>query len=458
MISEPVLNELTDILGPQRCLHRKEDLITFSYDAHTDESLPDAVLFPGSTAEVSKILQLAGEHGLPVTARGAGTSICGAPIPLAHGLVLSFTKMDSILEVDTRNRYAVVQPGVVNADLQKALAPEGFFYPPDPASLSVSTIGGNVAQNAGGPRCLKYGVTSDYILGLEAVLANGQVLRCGSKNVKDVTGYDLKSLFCGSEGTLGIVTEITLRVVPLPEAHRTILAIFSDLENTANTVADIIGAGILPAAMELMDRVVINAVEDSAGIGLPREAEGLLLIEVDGIDEAVEKEMERIVSKARANGAVEVQEARTQTDRNQLWTARRSAYGVFARLAPNCIVEDATVPVSNVPAMIRGMREIFDRYQLQVGILAHAGDGNMHPLISTDLRNQEEFHRVEQAIREVFELAIQLQGTLTGEHGIGTAKLDFLPLMQDKTMQAVNAAIKKKLDPKGILNPGKFVS
>jgi glycolate oxidase len=456
MISDTILNILTSILGPQRCLHRKEDLITFSYDAHTDESLPDAVLFPTTTHEVSQILALADEHNIPVTARGAGTSICGAPIPLHHGLVLSFTKMDSILEVDTKNRYAVVQPGVANADLQKALALEGFFYPPDPASLSVSTIGGNVAQNAGGPRCLKYGVTNDYILGLEVVLANGRGLRCGSKNVKDVTGYNLKSLFCGSEGTLGIVTEITVRVVPLPEAHRTILAIFNDLENTANTVSDIIGSGILPAAMELMDKVVINAVEDSAGIGLPREAEGLLLIEVDGIDEAVEKEMERIVAKAKTNGAVEVQEARTQAESDQLWTARRSAYGVFARLAPHCIVEDATVPVSNVPAMIRGMREIFDRHQLKVGILAHAGDGNMHPLISTDQRNQDEQKRVDKAIREVFELAVRLQGTLTGEHGIGTAKLDFLPLVQDETIKSVNAAIKKGLDPKGILNPGKF--
>ena len=457
MIAKSVHAELAEIVGREQYKTAPEDLISFSFDAHTDESLPEAVLFPRDVEQVSRILSIAHREGIAVTARGAGTSICGAPIPARHGLVLVLTQMNTILEINTRDRYAIAQPGVVNAELQKALAPEGFFYPPDPASLSVSTLGGNVAQNAGGPRCLKYGVTRDYLLGLEAVLADGRILRSGSRNVKDVTGYDLTSLFCGAEGTLGIVTEMILRVLPVPEAQRTILAVYNDLDNTANTVADIIGSGILPASMELMDRVVINAVEDSAGIGLPRQAEGLLLIDVDGMEAAVDKEMERISRKASKNGAIEVRAARTGAERSDLWTARRSAYGVFARMAPNCIVEDATVPVSNVPAMIRGMREIFDRYQLRVGILAHAGDGNMHPLISTDMRDTEEWSRVEQAIREVFELAVDLQGTLSGEHGLGTAKAGFLPLFQNEATREVMNAIKGALDPKGILNPGKFV-
>ncbi|MDZ7760383.1 MAG: FAD-linked oxidase C-terminal domain-containing protein [Desulfovermiculus sp.] len=456
-ISENTRSELAHVVGRENCRDTIEDRISFSFDAHTDESLPDVVLFPQTGEQIAEIMCIAHREVIPVTARGAGTSICGAPIPVCQGVVLVLTKMNKILEVNTKDRYAIVQPGVVNADLQKVLSEEGFFFPPDPASLSVSTLGGNVAQNAGGPRGLKYGVTRDYLLGLESVLADGRIIRCGSRNVKDVTGYDVTRLFCGAEGTLGIVTEITLRVVPLPEAQRTVLAVYNDLDNTAQTVSDIIGSGILPAGMELMDRVVVNAVEDSAGIGLPREAEGLLLIDVDGMEEAVDREMERIVAKAKANGAVEVKHARTPADREELWTARRSAYGVFARMAPNCIVEDATVPVSNVPAMIRGMREIFDRYELRVGILAHAGDGNMHPLISTDIRDKEEWARVEQAIREVFELAVSLQGTLSGEHGIGTAKTAFLPLFQDEPTRSVMMQIKKALDPLGILNPGKFV-
>jgi glycolate oxidase len=457
MITDRVKKDLKTIVGPKGFIDAPEDLLAYSYDAFVEEMTPALVLLPESTAEVSAIMAIADREGIPVTARGAGTSICGAPVPIRKGIVLSLTRMDRILEVSTPDRYCIVQPGVVNGDLQARLAKDGFFYPPDPGSYMASTIGGNVAQNAGGPRCLKYGVTVDYVLSLEVVLASGEVIRFGSRNVKDVTGYRLSSLFCGSEGTLGIVTEITLRVVPLPEATRTILAVYNDLDATAATVADIIGSGILPAALELMDKTVVNAVEDSAAIGLPRHAEGLLLIEVDGVEEAVEKEMGTIVEKAHAHGAQEVIEARTAAERDKLWTARRSAYGVFARLAPDCIVEDATVPVSHVPDMIRHIREIADRYRLRVGILAHAGDGNMHPLIATDTRDKEEWQRVEAANREIFELAMKYGGTLSGEHGIGLAKVDYLPMALDDATQSFMAKIKQCVDPKGILNPGKFV-
>ena len=457
MLSETVKKELKAIVGPKRFIDTPEALEAYAYDAFVEEMTPDLVLLPETTAEVAAITTIANRERIPLTARGAGTSICGAPVPIKKGIVLSLSRMDRIIEVNTPDRYCIVQPGVVNGDLQARLAKEGFFYPPDPGSYMASTIGGNVAQNAGGPRCLKYGVTVDYVLSMEVVLATGEVIRFGSRNVKDVTGYRLQGLFCGSEGTLGIATEITLRVVPLPEATRTIMAVYNDLDATAATVSDIIGSGILPAALELMDKTVVNAVEDSANIGLPRHAEGMLLVEVDGVEEAVEKQMQTIVDKARTHGATEVIEARTAAERDDLWTARRSAYGVFARLSPDCIVEDATVPVSHVPDMIRHIREIAERYRLRIGILAHAGDGNMHPLIATDTRDKEEWQRVEAAGREIFELAIKYNGTLSGEHGIGLAKIDYLPMAMDDASRDFMARIKRCIDPNGILNPGKFV-
>lgn len=457
MLNETIKKELKAIVGVTGFIDDPESLAAYAYDAFVVETTPDLVLLPESTSMVSAIMVVAHREGIPVTARGAGTSLCGATVPVRRGITLSLTRMDRILEVNTRDRYCIVQPGVVNGDLQARLALEGCFYPPDPGSYMVSTIGGNVAQNAGGPRCLKYGVTVDYVLSMEVVLANGEVIRFGSRNVKDVTGYRLSGLFCGSAGTLGIVTEITLRVVRLPEATRTILAVYDDLDATAATVSDIIGSGILPAALELMDKTVVTAVEESAAIGLPLDAEGLLLIEVDGMEESVERQMRLIVEKAKAHGAREINEARTAAERDKLWTARRSIYGVFARLAPDCIVEDATVPVSRVPEMIRRIRQIADRHRLRLGILAHAGDGNMHPMIATDSRKKDEWLRVKAAIREIFELAMEFNGTLSGEHGIGLAKREYLPLALNDDTRSFMARIKRCVDPKGILNPGKFV-
>jgi glycolate oxidase len=352
MIGLEIRNQLKEILEKDRVLEKPEELACYSYDAYFEEAMPDMVLLPCTTEEVSRIMKICSSHGIPVTARGAGTSVCGASIPAKHGIVLCFSKMNKIIETNTPDRYVVVQPGVVNADLQKALEPFNFFYPPDPGSMSISTIGGNVAQIAGGPRCLKYGVTADYILGMEVVLASGKIIKFGSRNVKDVTGYRFSGLFCGSEGTLGITTEIILRVVPLPETIKTILVTFDDLDNTAKSVSDIIGAGILPAAMELLDEMTINAIEDSAGLGLPRQAAGTLLIELDGVKEACEKEMKAIIEKVKANGATSIEEAKSDTEREQLWTARRSAYGVFAKLSPDIFSEDVTVPASKTPLMI----------------------------------------------------------------------------------------------------------
>ncbi len=457
MLDIQIKNQFINILGKDRYLDRIEELACYAYDAFVVEALPDAVLFPETTAEVSELLKIASRYKIPVTGRGAGTSLCGASIPIRQGVVLCFSKMDKIIEVNTRDRYIIVQPGVVNADIQKALLPFRFFYPPDPASMNTSTIGGNIAMNAGGPRCLKYGVTVDYVLGMEVVLASGDIVRFGSRNVKDVTGYRLSSLFCGSEGTMGITTEAILKVVPLPEATRTLMVTFDNLDNTAKSVTDIIGSGIIPVAMELMDKLTLNAIEDSANLGLDRNAQGSLLIEIDGVKEACEKEMNKVIEKVRQNGAIHIQEARSDIERENLWTARRSAYGVFAKLAPDIVTEDVTVPVSQVPLMIRQIIEITDKYGLKVGVLAHAGDGNMHPMIPADKEDKAEWEKVKSAFSEIFQAAAELGGTLSGEHGIGLAKAQFLPLVMNKDSIDFMKKIKRVIDPDLILNPGKFV-
>lgn len=457
MLDQKIIDELRNCVDNDRLFDQPEALSSYSYDSFNEEAMPDVVIFPKTATEVSRILKICSFHKIPVTARGAGTNICGASIPVENGVVLSFSKMDQIIEIKPKDRYIIVEPGVVNLDVQKALAPYGFFYPPDPGSMHMSTIGGNVAQNAGGPRCLKYGVTVDFVLGMEVVLSSGKIVTFGSTNVKDVTGYRFSSLFCGSEGTLGIVTRIILRVVPIPETVRTILVTFDDLDNTANSVSDIIGAGIVPVAMELLDKTTLNIIEDAAKIGLPREAEGTLLIEIDGVEEACEKEAGKIFEKLKANHAVTIEEAKTPEERDKLWTARRSAHGVFAKLAPDILIEDVTVPVSKVPEMVRKIREITDRYGLKAGILAHAGDGNMHPMIPGDVNDSQQWARVEKAVEEIVTAAVKLNGTLSGEHGIGLAKTQFLPLVMDKDSVELMSVIKQAMDPDHILNPGKFV-
>jgi glycolate oxidase len=457
MLDIQVKNQLIKIVGPDRYLDRLEEITCYSYDAFVVEAFPDAVIFPETTAEVSELLKIASRYKIPVTGRGAGTGLCGASIPIRQGIVLCLSKMDNIIEVNTRDRYIIVQPGVVNADVQKALLPFRFFYPPDPGSMNTSTIGGNIAMNAGGPRCLKYGVTVDYVLGMEVVLASGDIVRFGSRNVKDVTGYKLSSLFCGSEGTMGIITEAILKVVPLPETVRTLMVTFDNLDNTAKSVTDIIGSGIMPVALELMDKLTLNTIEDAANLGLDRKAEGSLLIEIDGVKEACEKEMSRVIEKVRENGAIHIQEAASDIEREKLWTARRSAYGVFAKLAPDIVTEDVTVPVSKIPLMIRQVIEITDKYGLRVGVVAHAGDGNMHPMIPSNKEDKEEWEKVKSAFSEIFQAASKLGGTLSGEHGIGLAKAEFLPLVMNKDTIDFMKKIKKAIDPDLILNPGKFV-
>lgn len=456
-MEDGVKRELMEIVGPERATDRPEDLVAYSFDPHREEHRPDLVLYPLSTEEVSAAMKVAHREEFPVTPRGSGTNLAGETVPIRGGLVLAMSRMDKILQIDGDNRVARVQPGVINFDFQQEVEKHGLMYPPDPSSWKAATMGGNVGSNAGGPRTLKYGVTRDYLLGLTVVLANGDVLKTGGLAIKNVTGYDLTRLICGSEGTLGIVTEIIVRLVPKPKASRTLMGVFPRLEESSNAVAAVIGAGIVPAGVELMDKVVIGAVEADAKLGLPTDVDAILLIEVDGDPESLDLQVEKIRKILDEHGASDVSIARNAEDAERLWTARRSAVSAMARLRPGTALEDATVPVSKLTTMIRKTLEIAGRHNVQVGVLAHAGDGNLHPLVLFDQRDQDEVRRVEAATEEIFRAALALGGTLSGEHGIGMAKARFLSMELDDVAMSVTRGIKQSLDPKGILNPGKFV-
>lgn len=449
--------EFRSIVGHEWFLDTPEDLATYSYDGFLPEFTPYAVLVPESTDEISKIMKTANREKINIIPRGAGTNISGASVAREGGIILAFHRMNRILEIDPESMCAVVQPGVVNADLQKEVARHGLMYPPDPASMFVATIGGNVALNAGGPRGVKYGVTRDYLLGLEVVLPSGEVIRTGGKTLKNVSGFDLTRLLCGSEGTLGIFTEITLRLIPMPPAKSTLQAVFADLDDAATTVSAIIGSGIVPTTLELIDKVVLDVIRDYGGAQFSEGAEALLLIEVDGEGSVVEEQGARIEKFCMQRGAVQVERATSPEEAEKLWQARRSAFGSVASLRPNCIVEDATVPVRRLPEIIRKIVELAEKYQLKIGVLAHAGDGNLHPLIMTDLRDKEEMARIEKALQEMYETAIAMGGTLSGEHGIGIAKDRFMPLEFSETSLNLMRGIKRVFDPNNILNPGSFL-
>jgi glycolate oxidase len=457
MLSKEVKNELKGIVGVDRYLDEKEDLLIYSYDAFMVKSQPEVVLFPVTTEEVSKIMIVATREKIPVTPRGAATNLTGGSVPTRGGIALTFTKMNKILDIDKGNRVAVVQPGVVNMDFQKELAKYGLYYPPDPGSMAVTTMGGNVAENAGGPRAVKYGVTKDYLLGMEVVLASGQVLRTGGKTIKNVTGYNLTQLFCGSEGTLGLITEIILKLIPLPEAKRTLQAAYQNLGDAGKTVLKVLEMGILPVALELLDKTFINIIEDYTHIGLPRGAEALLLIEVDGPEAGVIDQADRLTKLCQEMGAHEIKLAKTAAENDEIWRARRSAYGAEARLRPTAIAEDCTVPVTKLVTMFHEVGKIAQKYNLLIPIVAHAGDGNLHPQILTDIREKEEMERVVKAIDEISMKAVELGGTLTGEHGIGIAKRDILSFEIGDAAMEITRNLKRVFDPLNILNPDKVV-
>ena len=428
MLERAVLEELVRITAEDRVLAAKADLETYSYDAtaNVPRRIPDVVVMPASTEEVQKVVNLARENRIAIYPRGAGTNLSGGAIPVRQGIVLSFQRMNKILEIDAENLTATVQPGLVIQELNDAVAPFGLIYPPDPGTVTTATMGGSVAENSGGLRGLKYGVTKHYVMGLEVVLANGERVRFGGKTVKNVTAYDFSNLFVGSEGTLGIIVEIICKLVPAPKYRRAMLATFDKLEDAGNTVAGIIKAQVIPATLEIMDNQTITAVENSVHVGLPMEAQALLLIEVDGMAEVVvEQEAQAVMEVVRQNhGALRV--AASEAERDKLWSARRAALPALASLNNTVVLEDATVPRSRITDMLVACARIARKYRLALGTFGHAGDGNLHPTIMADKNNPDEMARVEKAVDEIFETALKFGGTLSGEHGIGIAKMKYL--------------------------------
>ncbi|TAK34883.1 MAG: FAD-binding protein [Chloroflexota bacterium] len=451
-----LLSRLADIVGERHLLSEREDLYCYGYDGTAQHALPDAVVLPANTRQVAEVLKLANARHVPVVPRGAGTNLSGGTVPIQGGIVLALTRLDQLLEIDRANLTATVQPGLVTAKLHEAVERQGLFYPPDPASYSVSTLGGNVAEGAGGPHCFKYGTTKDYVLGLEVVLASGDVLRTGGKTVKNVSGYDLTHLFVGSEGTLGVVTEITVRLIPLPEERHTMLAVFDTLEDAARLVSNIVAARIVPVTLELMDEVVLRVAEASHPIGLPLDAEAALLIEVDGNREEARHQLERVSQILDSSGARQVRVARTPAEVDELWSARRAVSASLSRLCAVKISEDATVPRAAVPEMVRRIKALAREHRIEVAVFGHAGDGNLHPAALLQDRTPQEMERADRFFADIFRAALELGGTLTGEHGIGVFKARFLSLQHGAAGVAAMKAIKAALDPNGILNPGKI--
>lgn len=456
-LSNDTLARLKEIVGPAHVQTAREDLVAYSFDGTAAlQQLPGCVVFAASTEAVAAVLRLANATKTPVVTRGSGTSLSGGSLPVADGIVLCLTQMNRILELDRANLTILAEAGVTTAAIAQAAAAADLFYPPDPGSMSISTIGGNVAENSGGLRGLKYGVTRNYVMGLEVVLPGGEVFWTGNKCVKDVAGYSLRDLFIGSEGTLGVITKILLRLVPKPATKQTMLATFAQMEAAAQCVSDIIAARIIPCTLEFLDATTIRCVEDYAKIGLPLDCEALLLMETDGHPAAVAEEARQMELFARKAGALEIRVARNETEANQLATARRGAFSAVARVSPTTILEDATVPRSALAQMIRFVTRTAEKYRLRVATFGHMGDGNLHPTFLTDERNAEEMRRVEQAFKEIFDEAIRLGGTITGEHGVGVAKKNFLEPFAGPVSMRLMREFRKILDPHQILNPGKM--
>ena len=456
-LDQSTLDKLQSIVGSDNVLTAREDLIPYAFDGTAAmKEMPGCVVFALSTDEISAVLKLANDTGTPVVTRGSGTGLSGGSVPSGDCIVLCTVKMERILEVDAANLTMTVEPGVTTIQIAEAAEKAGLFYPPDPGSMKNSTIGGNVAENSGGLRGLKYGVTRNYVMGLEVVLPDGEVMWLGNKCVKDVAGFSLKDVMIGSEGTLGVITKVLLKLIPKPAAKKTMVATFDAMDHAAQTVSDIIAAQIIPCTLEFLDRTTIHCVEDFAKVGLPLDCEALLLMETDGHPAAVAEEAGKMEELARANGAKEVRVAKDAAEAAQLATARRSAFSALARLAPTTILEDATVPRSELAHMIRFVAEVAKKHELKIGTFGHMGDGNLHPTFLTDERSEDEMRRVHEAFDEIFEEAIRLGGTITGEHGIGLAKKEFLPKFAGKAQMRVMRELRTALDPKGILNPGKM--
>jgi len=447
---------LAAIVGDAHVLTTPEDVIAYGFDGTFFANTPPLVVLPGSTAEIAAIHRLANERRIALTPRAMGSGLSGGSVPLAGSIVLGIARLNRILAIDPIDRVAVVQAGVITATLQAAVEKIGLFYPPDPSSLRQSAIGGNVAENAGGARCLKYGVTNDYVLALEVVLPDGTVIRTGGRSVKNVTGYNLRALFTGAEGTLGTITEVTLRLLSKPRFARTAMAIFDRIDDATTSVNAVLASGVLPTSIELIDDVTARCIEANTPIGLPLDAQAVLLFGTDGNDErVVDADTAAIAATAQQCGAREIRVAADAAESERMWNARRAISPSLARRRPNKLGEDIAIPRSAIPEMARRVRAIAATYRLEIPLFGHIGDGNLHPNILCDRRDAEEMQRVTQAARAIFEAAVELGGTLSGEHGIGLLKKQFMELDLGRDAIALMRRIKDAIDPNGIMNPGK---
>jgi glycolate oxidase len=457
MMDKNSIAKLEKMIGKDGVLSTPEDLAVYGYDGTFEDHRPDIVVLPRTTEQVSEVVNWAAMKQLPLVTRGMGSGLTAASVPFEGGIVLAMTRMNHILEIDHENSIAHAEAGVVTADLQAAVESMGFFYPPDPSSIRHSTIGGNIACNAGGPRCLKYGVTGDYVLGLTVVLADGSILHTGSRCIKDVVGYDMTALITGSEGTLGVITEAMLRLIAMPKFTRTALVEFPVLGNACRAVNAILAAGIVPATLELMDETATECVEEALHLGLPLDVEAILLIESDGTNEAlVLQEIDAAAKICVETGARQVIVAKNESERASLWQARRSVSPALARKAPNKLGEDITVPRSAIPEAIRRLKVISAKFGLPIVIFGHAGDGNLHPNILFDRRDPEQWKKVEQIVAEEFSMALELGGTLSGEHGVGALKRPYMQQALGQAALEIQKRIKATMDPLNILNPGKI--
>ena len=456
-LNTSTIDSLAAIVGRNAVLVQAEDLIPYSFDGTAAlKHRPEAVVFPRSATQVAECVRIAAVAGVPIVTRGSGTGLSGGSVPSPGSLVLCLAQMNAILDLDPRNLTLRAQPGAITQRIDEAAARHGLFYPPDPGSMRISTIGGNVAENSGGLRGLKYGVTRDYVMGLEVVLPNGQIARFGNQCVKDVAGYSLKDLFIGSEGTLGIITEVLLKLVPRPAARRTMLALYDRIEDAADTVSAIVAAHIIPCTLEFLDRMTAVCVEDFAHVGLPTDCEAVLLMETDGHPAVVAEEAAKMEALARTHGARDVRAARDDAEALQLAAARRNAFSALARRRPTTILEDVTVPRTELATMVRFIADTAAAYDLQIGTFGHMGDGNLHPTFLADERNPDEMARVHKALDAIVTRTLELGGTISGEHGVGLAKKSWLRQQMGDASFELMRQIKRTLDPHQLLNPGKI--
>ncbi|MBI2089075.1 MAG: FAD-binding protein [Deltaproteobacteria bacterium] len=455
MSRQDLIDELKEIVGDRYVLSAKEDVIVYEQDASILQAMPEIVALPADVQQVSAVVKAARRSGVPIVPRGSGTGLAGGAVPAEGGIVLSLARLDRILKIDLANRVAVVEPGVINLDITKAVAAQGFFYAPDPSSQAACSIGGNVANNSGGPHTLAYGVTTNHVLGVEVVLSDGEIVWLGAM-VPDAPGYDLCGAFVGSEGTLGIVTKVAVRLMAQREAVSTLLAVFDDMDGATRTVVDITAAGIIPAALELMDQLSIEAVERGAPVGYPRDAAAVLLVEIEGVTEHTQRAMNLASALCARNGAREVKKAKDDHERELLWKGRKGAFGALGTITPNYYVQDGVVPRSQLPRIMRTVADIGKRYGLRIANVFHAGDGNLHPNILFDLRHPGELERVIEAGAAILRACVDAGGSITGEHGIGLEKKAYIGLLfNDQDLEAM-ARLRQSFDPERRLNPAKI--